>query len=147
MMKDAKLFELNPDRRQEILFGLVEILEREPRLCFAYLYGSFSQKRPFHDIDLAVYLTEADGDNWQIQSALSEQLEQSLRQQGLSIPIDVRVLNSAPLGFRYQAFRGDLLFSRDEILRIDLVSQTAMRYLDMLPLKQQALREAMAAWA
>jgi hypothetical protein len=59
--------------------------------------------------------------------------------------VDVRVLNQAPLGFRYHAFRGKLLFSQDEALRTQEVERTVSRYLDLRPLQRRALKEAMTA--
>jgi hypothetical protein len=61
-------------------------------------------------------------------------------------PVDVRVLNQAPFGFRYHVFRGRLLFSRDEALRTHVVERTVSRYLDLKPLRQRALKEAMTAF-
>ena len=45
----------------------------------------------------------------------------------------------------YHAFRGRLLFSRDEAARCALVERTIALYLDRKPILEQALKEAMSA--
>ena len=57
---------------------------------------------------------------------------------GLKAPIDLHVLNQAPLSFKYHAFtRGKLLFSRDEGTRIKLIDETVRQYADVRVLKRQ----------
>jgi predicted nucleotidyltransferase len=124
---------------------------------YAYVYGSFVEDRPFRDVDVAVYLegmAEPEMGTYAID--LARELEKSLsvvlsgtetdRDGDRSPPVDVRVLNKAPLGFRYHVFRGRLLVSRNEALRTQEVERTVSRYLDLKPLRQRALREAMTAF-
>ena len=132
--------------RRAILDALQEAVEAEPDVVFAYVYGSFLEDRPFHDIDVAVYLDVADEQEMGgFALELAADLERSLSQKcDQTLPVDVRVLNQAPLGFRYHVFRGKLLFSRDEVLRTQEVERTVSRYLDLEPLRRRALKEAMA---
>ncbi|MEM2927064.1 MAG: hypothetical protein QXO94_06350, partial [Candidatus Bathyarchaeia archaeon] len=50
----------------------------------------------------------------------------------MGVPVDVQVLNKAPLPFRYCVFtRGRLLLSRDENLRLRLVDEVVRQYIDL----------------
>ena len=46
--------------REAILNTLQRALEMQPEVVFAHVHGSFLEDRPFHDIDLAVYLDPVD---------------------------------------------------------------------------------------
>jgi predicted nucleotidyltransferase len=140
------LIERSPAERERILDTTRRSLEPEAGVLFAYVHGSFLQDRPFHDLDVAVYLDPGDERERPMFSAdLASALENAMSPE-IRVPVDVRILNQAPLGFRYQVFRGRLLFSRDDALRTQLVEQTVARYLDLKPLRQHALKEAMTAW-
>lgn len=132
--------------RRAILDALQEAISAEPDVVFAYVHGSVLEDRPFHDVDVAAYLDIVDEQEmgW-FALELAADLERSLSQRCDQIlPVDVRILNQSPLGFRYHVFRGKLLFSRDEALRTQEVERTVSRYLDLKPLRQRALKEAMA---
>ena len=61
-------------------------------------------------------------------------------------PIDVRVLNDAPVPFLFHVFReGRLLLSRNDELLADLMERTVREYLDMEPLLRRATIEAYGA--
>ena len=58
-------------------------------------------------------------------------------------PVDMRVLNDAPVTFLFHVFReGRLLVSRNDERLADLMERTAREYLDMEPLLRQATIEA-----
>ncbi len=142
------LFDLQPEERKEIIQILKEGLDREARILFAYLHGSFVEERPFHDIDVAVYLEDGVEHPLDLALDLALTLEGLLLERtGHHLEVDVRVLNRAPLGFCYHVSRGVLLLSRDDDRRCDWVVRNVSRYLDILPLQLQALKEAMGSWA
>jgi predicted nucleotidyltransferase len=133
------LYERSPSERADILDAVRHRLQARPEVVFAFAYGSFPEERPFHDVDVAVYLdVEEKEAQTELALALAAELEEVAH-----LPFDVRVLNHAPLGFRYHVFRGRFLFSRDEELCARCLEHTAMRYLDIKPLMRQALKEAM----
>lgn len=143
------LFRVPPEEREAILEVLCEGLMAQPDVAFAYVHGSFVTERPFHDVDVAVYLRVGEGAGGQRAMRLGDELEGALSRTqpgNLLPPVDVRILNEAPFGFCYQVLRrGRLLFSRDEELRVPWVVWVLERYLDLRPLRLQALKEAMAA--
>jgi hypothetical protein len=144
----SRLFYHSPAKREAMLGALQKVLRAQSDVTFAYVHGSFLTGRPFHDVDVAVYLnTAVERRMGRRLMTLSEELESALSHTPGPIPaVDVRALNSAPLGFCYQVLRGGrLLSSRDESLRIQWEVRTVERYLDLKPLRQRALKEAMTA--
>ena len=113
----------------------------ESKVLFAYLYGPFLEDRSFHDIDVGVYLaiSEKAGANLlALESALKTLLQEK------TPLVDVRVLDWAPQSFAYP---WSLLFSRDEDLRVRCCVWAMSRYLDLKPLRDQALMEAIRSWS
>jgi predicted nucleotidyltransferase len=149
-MIESSFFDVPLEEREKMLALLASTLEGFGQVLFAYAFGSFLSSRPFHDIDIAVYLDSAldERDYFEIAFTIAGDLEETLQKAGYrAVPLDVRPLNRAPLSFRYHVFAGRLLFSRDEALRVPMVTQTSSQYLDLLPLRRQALKEAMQAWS
>ena len=62
----------------------------------------------------------------------------------LSLSVDVRVLNNAPLSFRFKVIKGgELLFSRDEKLWCDFECLTFVKYHDFDFHRKTYRREAL----
>lgn len=134
-----------PAQREQVLDAFGRALQARSDVLFAYAHGSFLEDRPVHDVDIAVYLVPAAAHDTPFPSSdLAGELQRVLPA-GLRLPVDVRLLNDAPVGFRYHAFRGRLLYSRDEEVRAALVERTIRTYLDLEPILHRALKEAMAA--
>jgi predicted nucleotidyltransferase len=113
---------------------LKEFFQDRKEVLFAYLHGSFIQGKEFRDIDVAVFLDAHEPgftDVVEYEIALSLQAEKKV-----GLPVDIKILNSAPLSFRYHATRGILLFSQDESVREDFLSRTWSEYFDFLPLSR-----------
>jgi len=54
----------------------------------------------------------------------------------LEVPVDIHVLNEAPITFRYAVFKeGRPLFSKDERARIEVVDETVRQYADLRMLR------------
>ncbi len=145
MEEGQRLWKISPKEKVKIRDIVRAEVAKSPEVVFAYLFGSFVEDRPFHDVDVGIYVTDGV-DVWEIAFDLAESIEKALQEIGYNIPVDVRVLNEAPVGFRYYVYRGELLFTRDEDLLSREVLYTGMRYLDMKPLLEQALKEAITSW-
>jgi len=107
---------------------LKSLLAPHDEIVFAYLHGSFLLKAAFRDVDIAVFLAPGaarPSDDVEYEIALSLRLEKAL-----GLPVDVKILNRAPLSFRYHASRGILLLSRDESTREDFLRRTWSEYFD-----------------
>jgi hypothetical protein len=124
-------------RRQQIEAHL----EQCPEIRFAYLHGSALEGIPYRDLDVAVYLEPAHpaaADPFDYEMHLSVALTQSLR-----FPVDVHVLNRAPLGFQHTAVQGDLLFARDDVELADYIEDVAIQYMEFSHLGRAYLEDVL----
>ncbi len=139
-MTNNKLFKLPEEERNSCLEKLKGMLEARPEIVFAYAYGSFAGGYPFHDIDIGVYVAEIRKDK---ATLVAMELAESIRKK-LRFPIDVRVVNFAPVSFVYNVFRGRLLVDKDSETRSRITERTVARYLDIKPVLRKATKEAFA---
>jgi predicted nucleotidyltransferase len=129
------------EAREELLRRLAAEMERESAIGFAYLYGSLLDTDRVHDIDIGLYLREPIAKTG---SAIAPELSARLTAMA-EVPVDVRILNAAPLSFMYHVVRGRLLVCRDEALLTTILEDVARRYLDLAPLLRQGTKDAFAA--
>jgi uncharacterized protein len=116
------------------------ILEKHQEISFAYLHGSFNEQGSFADIDIAVYLNSLP----QSPLAYELQMEADLMRELGRYPVDVRILNRAPLSFRYNVIReGKVLVVRDEDQRSTFQETTVTRYFDFAPYRDAYLKETL----
>lgn len=134
-----KLHEISESEREIVKSKLKEFLEKEQGIQFAYLHGSFLTAKGFHDIDVAVYLNDADFSSLEFELQLETELGECIH-----YPVDVRVLNSSPLSFRYNVIKeGQLLAVDDDDLRSEFEEATISNYLDFAPFRKIYLQEAL----
>lgn len=130
-----------PEIREALVRRLADELEKESAVSFAYLHGSLLDSDIVHDVDVGVYLS---GRTMERGAAGIAELSARLTSMA-GMPVDVRVLNDAPLPFVYQVLRGRLLVCRDEPLLTSLLEDIPRRYLDLAPLLHQGTKDAFAA--
>jgi predicted nucleotidyltransferase len=134
-------YRIQPEAREALVRRLKAELEKEPAVAFAYLYGSLLDSEAVHDVDVCLYLRESETERGSaIASALSTWLSIIA-----GVPVDIRVLNEAPLSFVYHVLRGRLLVCHDENLLTSKLEDVARRYLDLAPLLHQGTKDAFAA--
>jgi len=127
---------LSAEQKLRLLERLTERLEGVRELLFAYVHGSFMERDSVRDLDVAIWIGDPDRAFYYTVD-FSAELEVEMR-----FPLDVQVLNQAPLPFRHYVFtRGRLLFSRDENLRVRLVDEVTRQYLDLKQLVEIASRK------
>ncbi len=124
------------EEKKKIIESLREHLLKREEIVFAYLHGSFLKEGPFRDVDVAVYVSI------EVHPFYEEELEDELSR-AIELPVDVRVLNSAPVTFRFRAISGLLLFSRDEKARCDFEERTMREYHDYSYYLNMYRREAL----
>ena len=125
--------------RQETVERLSEMLTEEREVVFAYLYGSFMESGA-RDIDIAIYVDEGLVDDaLRYQLRLSTKIEMAVR-----FPVDVLILNHAPMRLQYQAIRGRLLICKDDETRLRFVEQLLIDYLDYRPLEEQMIEDILS---
>ena len=136
-----RLYRAAPAERERITRTLAAALAAEPDLECAWLHGSFLSGGAFHDVDVGVRMNAAPGVRFRRGLDLAVRLDRAT-----GFPVDVRILDDAPVPFLFHVFRaGRLLFSRDEERLADLMERTVREYLDMEPLLRRATIEAYGA--
>jgi len=104
---------------------------------FAYLFGSFTLEGSFEDIDVAVYVTPdilQHTDALTLSFDLADTLEQAV-----GLPVDVVVLNTAPLALQFEAARGEPLMARCWEELADFAEQVTLRWWDTEGLRYAAM--------
>src|SRR5262245_44901041 len=135
-----RLFRANEARRAEIAEILARRLAGDRSVRFAFLHGSFQEDLGFHDIDIALSLSsEGRGHETDVALALASDLSRVV-----GVPVDVRVLECAPVTFRFHALRGRLLCSRDDDAVAALMEDTMRRYFDLAPMLRRATADLLA---
>jgi len=129
-------------QRAKIIQQLKRFFIGEKEILFAYLHGSFMDLEKFNDIDIAVYLDEKiikKVKPMDFEISLSFKIEKVTK-----FPVDVKILNFAPLSFRYHATDGLLLFSRNELKREEFLCKTWDEYFDFLHISRLYLNEVLS---
>ncbi|NPV29750.1 MAG: nucleotidyltransferase domain-containing protein [Firmicutes bacterium] len=125
-------------RKKEVILAKIKnLLEAQPEISFAYAHGSFLEQETFGDIDLAIYLSPVPaGSGTYYELALESALEELIH-----YPVDLRILNEAPLSFKYSVLRnGTRILEKDEDLRVAFQEQTPSS-ITILPPAPEALLE------
>ncbi|MFZ1804315.1 MAG: nucleotidyltransferase domain-containing protein [Nitrospira sp. CG24B] len=139
-MKTA-LYTIRPEQREDVLAKLRVELAKVSGLRFAYVYGSVLESDRVHDVDVGVYLdVPMVAQQMNMMDALLVTLSAAV-----GFPVDIRVLNEAPLPFLYHVLRGRLLLCRDETFLTDMLEDVARRYLDLAPFLCNGTKDAFAA--
>lgn len=119
-----------PGGREAIIAALQNVLEDEHDVVLGYLHGSLARDEAHvGDADVGLLL-EGDPSN---EECLDRELalEQSINESVQGLPIDVRILNHAPVTFRFAVIRdGHVLLSRSPRTRGDFEEGTLALYLD-----------------
>jgi predicted nucleotidyltransferase len=135
-------YTLNQQGKADLAAKISAFLSGRREIVFAFLHGSFLTEEFFRDIDLGIYLTPMpQGGVSAYEISLSCQLEAEMK---LAFPVEVKIINRAPVSFSFQVLGGKVLFCRDEDRLTDYMEATARKYLDFAPLRRHYIREAMA---
>jgi predicted nucleotidyltransferase len=141
MKEGAPLHRVDSVERHRVIERLGGILAAQPRVAFAFVFGSFAEDRPFHDIDIGVQI----GDHSQGPVPVTDDALAALEEQlatAAGFPVDLVVLNGRPVTFLYHVYRGLVLLARDEARLTSELEQTMRTYFDIAPVLQHATREA-----
>ena len=112
---------------------LKEVFEKNEEVQFAYLYGSVAMgdQTLESDIDVAVYLKPTNINDF---LRAEEKLTMALIMRLHNDRVDLRVLNELPFLMQYAVLRdGILIFSRNELERVDFETQVMIRFFDLKP--------------
>jgi predicted nucleotidyltransferase len=119
------------------------VLEAEPRIAYALVFGSAAQgdARPPRDLDLAVGL--ADGVTLSVRD-LGDLVSRLERATGA--PVDLVLLEEAPPAVAYRVFAGGrVIVERDRAAMVARKARAIVEYLDFKPIEDLCARGALAA--
>ena len=141
-MKQVKFYDVSHEERLAADERIAACPAKETEVMFAFLYGSFISESLFRDIDLGVYVAGIEPSQYYtFENRLTRLGEDAV---GFLFPVDVRIINTAPISFCFEVIRGELLFSRNEQLLVDFLTGIARKHLDIASLRLHYMREAMA---
>ena len=100
-MDRAKFHKAEREKRLKVVETIKVVLQKEPRIVFAFLHGSFSSEPSFRDIDVGVFLGAKNAlPRLDLELDLSQRLEDALDS---AFPVEVKVINEAPLFFVFMS--------------------------------------------
>lgn len=130
-MDYLKTYKITSEEKQKIFSAIKNKLARYDEIVFAYIFGSFVDHGIpfFRDIDIGVYINEnIISQKKFIDYAINLSLE--LESLFKKYPVDVIVINDAPLSVVFKITQGELLFVRDEDLWGDFITKVWSLYHD-----------------
>ncbi len=124
-------------QKESILEDIASALERHGEIILAYVFGSFIHCDTFYDIDIGV-LTGED-----IDSCLDFELNLEIEIEDIvNYPMDIRVINNAPLSFCQNVIRhGRVILERDADMHADFMGKILKEYFEFAPFRRRYLRE------
>ncbi len=117
----------------ELKKGIRRILENHEEVVAAYIYGSAARghQRQDSDIDLGLLLKDDFVPDALYPARIAEEIATAC---GLPQEVDVRTLNEMPLTFLHQVLKhGVLVFTRDDLSRVEFETRVYDMYLDYKP--------------
>ena len=137
-----KFYRISADDKRAIRERIKAYLRNRQDILFAYLHGSFFSGERFRDIDLALYLKTPFPSSLQAELEIEAELGKAVKR----YPIEIRILNNAPLSFRYNVLKhGEPIVVVDDDLRSDFMEATLSNYFDFAPFRKMYLKEALGS--
>lgn len=131
--------QMSAEQRERLIRRVQPLVHNRPEIRFALLHGSFLAGGSFRDMDLALYLDPAQVG---AEAFRDYEVKQGVQWSAdLELPVDVRLLNDAPVSFRYHALKGTVLIVRDPALLDEFRAKTWDEYCDFAPFARRYLRE------
>ncbi len=121
-----------------IVKRISKILNDREDIIFAYIFGSFVTSPTFSDIDVGIFVDLKEvKDSLELELELEDLLEKEIR-----YPMDVRIINRAPIYFSYEVIKnGHLIVDKKPSLRADFEGRIFKTYFDMLHFREEYLAE------
>jgi predicted nucleotidyltransferase len=126
-----------------VLNALRRVIESEPRVAYAVLFGSAARgsTQPHSDIDIAVGLSDPAAFDMLATGDLAVRLEAAAGR-----PVDLVLLNDAPPALAYRVFRdGQPLCVRDVPAYRARLARAVLDYLDFQPVEALFTRGVLRA--
>jgi uncharacterized protein len=133
---------LSAKEKEVLIKNISDVLKAKEYIIFAYIFGSFASEGSFQDIDVGIFISGVKD-----RSPLRLELEtESELEDAIHIPIDVRIINNAPLSFIYNILKNKIVIvDNDKSLRADFEGLIYNNYFDFQHLRNEYLREVINA--
>jgi predicted nucleotidyltransferase len=138
-MTERRQFTIDLEKRESIVRPIVAQLAQHPEILAVVLYGSFLNRERFRDIDLALLVDERRLPSERFLDYELDRLEELSRLS--KFPLDIRIVNRAPVLFRYAVTQGRVLFCREERTWVEFRERTWKEYLDFEPVARLYIQE------
>ncbi len=139
---NSKKHPLSKQEKEAIIETIVSLIKTvSDNIAWVYLFGSFIDEGVFSDIDLGV-VTVTD-----VKKPLDDELNlESGLERKINYPVDVRILNKAPISFTQNVIRkGRVIMESDPTRRADFESNVLKQYFDFAYFRDQYLKEVVNA--
>lgn len=109
-----------------------------PEMAAAYIFGSFVGQDSFGDIDIGILLSTDELD----QPLAYELNIETFLEKEIELPVDVRVLNGAPLSFQQNVIqKGLLIVDKNPNRRAAFEGNVRKKYFDFSRFRRRYLKE------
>ncbi|MCK4824390.1 hypothetical protein KA005_52040 [bacterium] len=114
-----------------------QLFQQYDEILTVYIFGSFISERSFSDIDIGIITAMDLSKPLDFELKLENRLEKLIK-----YPVDVRILNRAPISFSQNVFRaGRLIIDKNPNMRSDFEGRILKQYFDFSPFQQRYLQE------
>ena len=133
---------LTAEEKKHLIERITTFLQAKEYILFAYIFGSFTSGKSFNDIDVGIYVSlEKPVSQLNLELEIERELGDVLH-----LPVDVRIINNAPIPFTYNVLRsGVVILDNDKSLRTDFEGLIIKKYFDYQHLRDEYLREIKSA--
>lgn len=133
---------LKKSEKEKIIQKIISrLFEQHDEILTVYIFGSFISARYFSDIDIGIIAAMDLSKPLEFELELENRLEKVIK-----YPVDVRILNQAPLSFAQNVFRsGRVIIDKNPNLRADFEGRILKQYFDFSPFQQRYLQEVINA--
>ena len=108
MQEKINYYELDPEKKRKILEQIREELRKIDEVLVAIAYGSFTRRRFFRDLDLALYTGGTVQDQLAFEALLAHKLSKKI-----GVKVDARVIDDAPPWFKVKVLNeGTLVYEK-----------------------------------
>lgn len=123
--------------KSSLINAICSYFKNHSDVIAVYLFGSFRESNNFSDIDLGIFMEKTPAQVLDYELRMENKLEKIIK-----IPLDIRILNIAPLSFCYNVIQNkQLLIDRNPNKRAEFESLVIRQYLDFAPFRIRYLRE------
>ena len=144
-MDEIVTYTFTEKEKERIISIIKGELEGREDIIFAYIYGSLIDHEMifYRDIDVGIYVSDmGKTKDWNYEIKIAIDIEEKLRSEGFSIPVDIRVINISDVLYVHKVIQGRLLVTKDEDLWADFIVNISMKYDDIAPVFDHYFKEA-----